>query len=447
MNEANDWTSIEHEVASALRQQNAVGTDACPEPEALLALAQQEMGDPNPALMAHVMLCVPCRSLYTEMLETWSLTPQAQSSRRDALGTPRFDKNPSGQSEVSSSSPTDAFRQRLSAALSTWMRPAVPRYALATLALVGVVGTWGWFEQHRMAQQRLLTDSLQNRLAQSQRQRQASDAQQTELKRRFEQQIAQIRSQDLQGMQLRQEVDRMRGMNDALNHHLAQIETSMRKAKSNGAGRGDAGNAQSRTLQAALNSGQVKAPREIAELPPDMQRGSEGGTRPVLLSPLDTAVSSDRPSLRWQAVPDAAGYTVIITDLASHLIMKATTKAPATTWQVSPALPRGNSYLWQVQAMLSKDQKLPPSHPGGFRVLSTREIDEYADAHLLLGQENVRLGLLTEAERELKQAITAAPNSIVARKAEGLLRYLRELRPVSPKPIPNGASSDSGQAH
>jgi len=209
--------------------------------------------------------------------------------------------------------------------------------------------------------------------------------------------------------------------------------------------------AQQQAIKIALANGQVEVPRTLGEL---NGKGGElmGGSNPdpakawaaspaTLLSPLAEVIVENRPTLLWKPLTGADGYIVTINNpAANYSEVAASLKVTATRWTPPRALPRGRFYTWQVTAFVKdangaeQEFTAPASEAAEakFRVLGQAEADEveqarqlYAGRHLTLGLLYTRLGLLKEAERELRALAAANPESQIA---QTLLRDLRAKR-------------------
>src|SRR5262245_21732685 len=85
MSQQNSETSLEHQIAVALRSEPEVLTSDCLAPERIIALAERSVPEAEAtALMWHVALCARCRREYAETVELLQLVedaaaPQAQT--------------------------------------------------------------------------------------------------------------------------------------------------------------------------------------------------------------------------------------------------------------------------------------------------------------------------------------------------------------------------------
>jgi hypothetical protein len=104
-------------------------------------------------------------------------------------------------------------------------------------------------------------------------------------------------------------------------------------------------------------------------------------------------------------------------------------------WQAPRPLKRRKRYLWQLKVRRAGSEFTVPAPPAPevrFGVLSAEAAEELArlrahwgDSHLLLGVAYGQVGLLEEAERELKSLREQNPGSAVV---EGILSSIDGLR-------------------
>ncbi len=152
-----------------------------------------------------------------------------------------------------------------------------------------------------------------------------------------------------------------------------------------------------------------------------------------LLGPSGTVIATDRPNLRWQALPGASSYTVSVFDADFNRITRSAPQT-ATQW-TSPALRRGMIYSWEVVAVRNGQEVRSPVAPAPraqFKILEAEKLLELTSlkehkpiSHLTLGLTFARFGLLVEAEGQLQILARENPNSPVATR---LLRTVQEWR-------------------
>ena len=190
-------------------------------------------------------------------------------------------------------------------------------------------------------------------------------------------------------------------------------------------------------VREALQKERVKLPAALAGI--RSPSGTlMGGEYPEfkLVEPVGILIETDRPTFRWSKLngAGAAGYTVTVYD--SHLARIAVSDSLTTTeWQAPSALPRGETFIWQVRTMKDGREVVapPPAGPRArFKVLEQSRVDEiarakkdYANSHLVMGVVFAEAGLREEARREFAELLKANPQSPVARK---LLQSVRSAR-------------------
>ena len=156
-------------------------------------------------------------------------------------------------------------------------------------------------------------------------------------------------------------------------------------------------------------------------------------------SPLGTRVSTDRPTFRWAAHPQARSYEVAVfdQDLRKQL---ASGPVAATEWTPANPLARGRAYLWQVTALVGGRRVTAPAPPApearfavaGADVLAAVEARraQAPASHLVALIAFVEAGLLDEAEVELGALAADNPGSP---EIDRLRESLATLRPPRPK--------------
>ena len=190
-------------------------------------------------------------------------------------------------------------------------------------------------------------------------------------------------------------------------------------------------------VERALKTQRVEAPALLASLSAGAETlrggGGEGVSFPVI-SPVGTAVITDRPTFRWRAFGGATSYVVSVYDRDFRKVAASAPQA-STEWTIARPLGRGQVYSWHVTASREGQEVTSPEQPAPeakFVVLDEAKAEElsragqvYKDSHLTMGALYARAGLLDEAERELQAALREHPRSSVARR---LLRSVRALR-------------------
>jgi len=211
----------------------------------------------------------------------------------------------------------------------------------------------------------------------------------------------------------------------ALNDGSGQITLD---AQGNFSGLESISPADQQRIKAALETRKVQTPEileEIRDLSAPVM-GPSGGIAFALLSPVGEVVASDRPTFRWRPVSGAISYQITITDPASgYKEVGASPQLQGTKWTADRPLERGRVYTWQITAR-TDGGKLNATEAGAreakFKVLEQATIDELARAkkaypgrRLALGLLYAEVGLLDEAEREMKALVAANPQSPIVK--------------------------------
>jgi hypothetical protein len=144
-----------------------------------------------------------------------------------------------------------------------------------------------------------------------------------------------------------------------------------------------------------------------------------------LYEPVGKVVLFDRPTLKWEPVPGAERYTVFIRGLGSDFQIESEPTTQAQ-WTPNTPLPRGHTYSWAVEAV-SEGRRLrapaPEAPAAHFKILEKLKRDELSRArrasggsHLVMAALYAKLGLLAEAEEELRALRATNPRSQVIAK-------------------------------
>jgi hypothetical protein len=180
--------------------------------------------------------------------------------------------------------------------------------------------------------------------------------------------------------------------------------------------------AASNAVRDALTNAGLSKPQVLSELSgPAIKFMGQAGSPPpfALISPVDTVVGDEQPTLRWEALRGATSYTVAVFDQQFQPVTRARFRAE-TEWRVPAPLRRGATYYWQVTARKGGLEITVPAAPApraGFKVLDSTTANDlekarvFTDSHLVLGILYARQGLRLDAERELKSVAEQNPQS------------------------------------
>jgi hypothetical protein len=184
-----------------------------------------------------------------------------------------------------------------------------------------------------------------------------------------------------------------------------------------------------------LLSEKLDAPAVLKEL-----RGQEGSlrgsnnTQPFKLTfPSRAVIVSDLPTFRWEKALGADSYKVYVNDLAGHEVARSDELSPETIkWRLQKALKRGEIYSWTVVAVVDGKEIVSPgpsSPEMRFQVLPLTQLKQLqqlkkTQSHLALAVFYSKVGMMTEAEQELKDLYSRNPGS---QKLRALLTRIRQL--------------------
>jgi hypothetical protein len=161
-------------------------------------------------------------------------------------------------------------------------------------------------------------------------------------------------------------------------------------------------------------------------------RGPGSEERISILSPANTVITSQKPTLRWTPVKTAEAYRVEIADGTFHQVTKSG-DLPATTrsWTPSTPLKRGGIYTWTIRAVNKGGEPSAVTSQSKFRTLGEDKVRQLnrlkagSQSHLALGIFYAREGMISEAEREFGHLVKQNPDSAVAKR---LLKDVRSWR-------------------
>lgn len=160
--------------------------------------------------------------------------------------------------------------------------------------------------------------------------------------------------------------------------------------------------------------------------------GEQAGVPFALVGPVGKVVREDRPVLRWHPLAGAVSYKAAVVN-SNFQVVAESSPTHTTEWFSPVALPRGQTYYWQVTATLADGSETTsprsPAPQAKFRVLEQaaedelRRLEESApESHLARGVLYAQAGLVEEAAAEFRKLVNLNPRSPVARQ---LLRSVR----------------------
>jgi len=145
---------------------------------------------------------------------------------------------------------------------------------------------------------------------------------------------------------------------------------------------------------------------------PDILRGA-GQETASQVAPSGVVVDATQPRFSW---PAREGATYIVSIFSDDEPVAKSEPLTETHWTPPTALPRGRTYVWQVEATAAGTREIipaPPAPPAMFRIVTKRDHDDLAaarrlhpDDHLLHAVLAARAGLREEAVEALSKADT-----------------------------------------
>jgi hypothetical protein len=169
-----------------------------------------------------------------------------------------------------------------------------------------------------------------------------------------------------------------------------------------------------------------------ADAAQNVVRSVGGAETPVPISPVLTAVRSTTPTLRWEPMPGAREYKVVVTYPSTkeggRIVCPRTSVGAGTQVTLSDCkLQQGEVYVWQVETTVDDEVRLSP--PAGFWVIdekAAREVTAAEQNHgssaLVLASVYAKHGLNVEALTQAERLHTMNPSSPQARKILDNLR-------------------------
>lgn len=179
-----------------------------------------------------------------------------------------------------------------------------------------------------------------------------------------------------------------------------------------------------------LLSGRIAPPPILKDLGGEVSalRGSNRPQPFKLVAPGRTVIVSNRPTFKWEDVTGATAYTVYLTDARGQLVARSEELTPdRSEWLVPRSLKRGEVYAWTVMAVVNGREILAPGPSAPemkFQVLSAANLGQLSQlkrvrSHVALGLFYAKVGLIAEAERELRIVHQHNPSSPIVKKLLG----------------------------
>src|SRR5207244_1062660 len=129
----------------------------------------------------------------------------------------------------------------------------------------------------------------------------------------------------------------------------------------------------------------------------------------------------------------ASAYKVYVNDLAGHEVARSEElPAESIKWRVQKALKRGDIYSWTVVAVVDGKEIVSPGPSSPelrFQILPQSQLSQLRElkktqSHLALAVFYSKVGMVAEAEQELKELQSRNPGS---QKLRALLSKIRRM--------------------
>ena len=161
--------------------------------------------------------------------------------------------------------------------------------------------------------------------------------------------------------------------------------------------------------------------------------GSDQGSLRIV-SPSGVALEDTFPTLEWTRDERATSYRITVARKSDDAV-SGTADVPKQqlSWKLQKALPRGETFAWQIESI--RDDDAIATAPGSslaeaqFYVLSDREEGElnaartkFGRSHLAMALIYSRLGLIDQADAELRSLEQDNPDSILPTRLRAALR-------------------------
>jgi hypothetical protein len=212
-------------------------------------------------------------------------------------------------------------------------------------------------------------------------------------------------------------------------------------AQVNGRGASDVLTPDEMAVVDAARGGKIERPAILAPLNSrlgSLRGGGESKKASRLSEPMHEVIEAGRPLFRWLVTPGATGYRVYVIDRSGQTVATSPhLSGEMTSWQPEAPLADGQEYTWVLGAQVPGEEIVTP-RPGErearFRILDEgerRALDEWrgrVSTHFARGVLYARAGMMSAAERELRQASNARGSDGRAAEARRLLRLLESWR-------------------
>lgn len=178
-----------------------------------------------------------------------------------------------------------------------------------------------------------------------------------------------------------------------------------------------------RLVNAAITTATLPFPRD-AGTQPDVLRGAASDAASKV-SPAGVVLDETRPTFSWSA---HAGATYIVSVFDGERQVVQSEPLSKTHWTPSRPLPRGRTYVWQVQVTRDGAREIvpaPPAPPATFRIVSHRVHDDLAAARRLHPEDHLLYAVLAARAGLREEAIDALHRASNDERTESLRKRYR----------------------
>jgi hypothetical protein len=144
-----------------------------------------------------------------------------------------------------------------------------------------------------------------------------------------------------------------------------------------------------------------------------------------LITPVGSIVLSNIPTFKWESMPGATRYTVLVRDVNTGREIESEPLSD-TQWTPKEPLARGHTYAWMVETVKDGRRLRSPALDkpyAAFKVLEKESFDRiqrsqasWGNSHLVMGILYAKAGLKDAARKELKELQAANPDVRVINK-------------------------------
>ena len=183
------------------------------------------------------------------------------------------------------------------------------------------------------------------------------------------------------------------------------------------------------SVQTALTTARLQIPPgpsvTIGRVSGTLLGEAENGETFKLTTPVGSIVLSNSPAFRWESLPGATGYTVLVRDVTTGREIESEPLSDSQ-WTPKEPLERGHTYAWMVEAVKEGRRLRSPALDkpyAGFKILDKQSFENiqraqaaWGSSHLVMGIVYAKAGLKDAARKELKELQASNPDVRVINK-------------------------------